>query len=255
MSAAPRLVDELLELTTACRSREEYERARLECLERAIGFEALYVGAVTPDDERPEPSVSGVSKRVVAHCESHADRYRSDLVRLNTAATSSGGAVCDQAAFSAQARDRMPFYREVVAALGIRATAISVLSLHGAPVGCAYLGRTSRGSSFADSELQKLKPALSVLALGKKLYELPMRTTAAGLFAPPLTEREQDVLWHLVRGATNAQIARRLGTAPSTVKNQVSSILSKAGVENRTELVYLATRTSVELPARAPAAK
>ena len=63
------------------------------------------------------------------------------------------------------------------------------------------------------------------------------------------------MLGQLVRGATNLEIAARLGSSPKTVKNQVASILGKTGAKNRTELVYLATRTSVDAPAVAPAAK
>jgi DNA-binding NarL/FixJ family response regulator len=54
-----------------------------------------------------------------------------------------------------------------------------------------------------------------------------------------LTYREKEVLWHLSRGVTNALIAQRMGTSPSTVKNQVSALLAKAGVRNRTELAHL----------------
>jgi DNA-binding CsgD family transcriptional regulator len=252
MASAARLVDELLELTTACPTRTEYEQARLECLERAIGFDALYVGAAAPDDPPQEPSVSGVSKRSVATCEANADRYWSDRLTLNAAAAQAGGVVCDQAAFSSQARDRMPFYREVISGLGIRAIALSVLKLQGKVVGCLYLGRSSRGARFG-SELARLKRALPALSLGVRLYD--SSPPAAPAFSPSLTGRERQVLWHVTRGATNAQIAARLGSSPRTVKNQVSAILAKAGVENRTELVYLATRTSVESPNPNPAAK
>jgi DNA-binding CsgD family transcriptional regulator len=255
MASALRLVDELLELTCACPTRAEYERGRLESLERAIGFDALYVGAAAPDDARQEPSVSGVSQRYVAHCEANADRYWTDRLTLNAAAARAGGAVCDQAAFSSQTRDRMPFYREVISGLGIRAIALSVLKLQGKVVGCLYLGRTSRGARFG-RELEQLERALPVLALGERLYDLPLPAALpASAFSPALTGRERQVLWHVTRGATNAQIAARLGSSPLTVKNQVSAILAKAGVENRTELVYLATRTSVESPNPAPAAK
>ncbi len=253
MASPARWIDELLELTTACQSREEYEAARLASLQRAIGFDALYVGAALPDDPKSEPSVSGVSKRYVANCEANADRHWGDRLLLNGAAKQAGGAVSDQAAFSLQARDRMPFYREVISGLGIRAIAVSVLELHGQVVGCLYLGRTSRGARF-DAELERLRRALPVLSLGKRLYDSQPRVAGAA-FAPPLTDREKEVLWHVTRGATNAQIAARLGTSPRTVKNQVSAILSKAGVDNRTELVYLATRTNVESPNPAPAAK
>jgi DNA-binding CsgD family transcriptional regulator len=259
MASAVRLVDDLLELISACATRAEYEQARLETLERAIGFDALYVGAAAPDDLRQEPSVSGVSKRYVATCEANADRYWSDRLTLNAAAARAGGAVCDQAAFSSQTRDRMPFYREVISGLGIRAIALSVLKLRGQVVGCLYLGRTSRGARFG-GELEPLERALPALALGERLYDLPpslslpAASSQAG-FSPALTGRERQVLWHVTRGATNAQIAARLGSSPLTVKNQVSAILAKAGVENRTELVYLATRTNVESPNPAPAAK
>ena len=255
MVTSARWIDELLELTTACQSREEYEAARLESLQRAVGFDALYVGAALPDDPRPEPSVSGVSKRYVATCEANAHRYWDDRLSLNRAATTAGGAVCDQVAFSLRARDRMPFYREVISGLGIRAIAVSVLQMHGKAVGCLYLGRTSRGARFG-AELERLRSALPVLSLGKRLYDSPLGLgSAAEAFSPRLTEREKEVLWHVTRGATNAQIAARLGTSPRTVKNQVSAILTKAGVENRTELVYLATRTNVESPNPLPAAK
>jgi DNA-binding CsgD family transcriptional regulator len=255
MASPGRLVDDLLALTTVCRTRAEYEQARLECLERAIGFDALYVGAAAPEDPRQEPSVSGVSKRYVATCEANADRYWSDRLTLNAAAAHAGGAVCDQTAFSARARDRMPFYREVISGLGIRAIGLSVLTLRGEVVGCMYLGRTLRGAHFGD-ELAQLERALPALSLGVRLYDLPSPASPADFaFSPALTARERQVLWHLTRGATNAQIAARLGSSPRTVKNQVSAILAKAGVENRTELVYLATRTSVESPNPAPAAK
>lgn len=57
-----------------------------------------------------------------------------------------------------------------------------------------------------------------------------------------LTKREQQVLQLVCEGLTNAEIAGTLGTAASTVKTQISSILAKMEVANRTELAALATR-------------
>ena len=57
-----------------------------------------------------------------------------------------------------------------------------------------------------------------------------------------LTEREREVLAQMVEGLSNAQIAEKLTVRPSTVKSHVSSILSKLGVESRTEAVTLAFR-------------
>jgi NarL family two-component system response regulator LiaR len=55
-----------------------------------------------------------------------------------------------------------------------------------------------------------------------------------------LKERELEVLALLVTGMTNPQIAAELYLSRSTVKAHVSAILSKLGVESRTEAVVVA---------------
>lgn len=55
-----------------------------------------------------------------------------------------------------------------------------------------------------------------------------------------LSERELEVLRHMVEGMTNRQIAASLSISRSTVKFHVSSILAKLGVSSRTEAVALA---------------
>lgn len=60
-----------------------------------------------------------------------------------------------------------------------------------------------------------------------------------------LTEREREVLVLLVEGLNNTQIAGRLSVSPSTIKSHVSNILSKFGVESRTEAATLALRNRI----------
>jgi len=50
-----------------------------------------------------------------------------------------------------------------------------------------------------------------------------------------LTAREAHVLRLLADGLSNQAIASRLGLAPKTVRNQVSTILTKLGVDTRVE--------------------
>ena len=55
-------------------------------------------------------------------------------------------------------------------------------------------------------------------------------------------EREQEVLAILVEMRTNRQIAESLYISESTVKNHVSNILRKLGLESRHEAAALAAR-------------
>jgi two-component system response regulator DevR len=58
-----------------------------------------------------------------------------------------------------------------------------------------------------------------------------------------LTDRERQVLTHITTGLTNREIAAKLGLAEKTVKNYVSSVLSKLGLEGRVQAaVYAAGR-------------
>lgn len=66
-----------------------------------------------------------------------------------------------------------------------------------------------------------------------------------------LTGRERDVLRLLATGASNAQIARSLGLSVKTVQNNVSRILDKLQVADRTQAA-LNARSLLERNARGP---
>jgi DNA-binding NarL/FixJ family response regulator len=57
-----------------------------------------------------------------------------------------------------------------------------------------------------------------------------------------LSEREQEVLKLLAQGLTNAEISERLYLTKGTVRNYVSAILEKLGVEDRTQAALIAVR-------------
>jgi two-component system, NarL family, response regulator DevR len=57
-----------------------------------------------------------------------------------------------------------------------------------------------------------------------------------------LTEQERKILGHIAEGMTNRQIAEVMFLAEKTVKNYVSSILAKLGLERRTQAAVLAAK-------------
>ncbi|HEY3310473.1 MAG TPA: response regulator transcription factor [Anaerolineales bacterium] len=58
----------------------------------------------------------------------------------------------------------------------------------------------------------------------------------------PLSDREMEVLVHVVEGRSNKEIATLLGISHQTVKNHITSILRKFGVEDRTQAVVYALK-------------
>lgn len=93
-------------------------------------------------------------------------------------------------------------------------------------------------------------PEATVKELGRSDYHLEVvadfpqcdpKDPWAGYLRPPasstsLTPRERQVLTLVTRGFTNREVAQALGTAPSTVRNQLSAIMAKMNAANRTEL-------------------
>ncbi len=63
-----------------------------------------------------------------------------------------------------------------------------------------------------------------------------------------LTERESDVLRLLAQGHSNKDIARHLHVVEDTVKSHVRHILSKLGVQSRTQAALYATRLGWATP-------
>jgi DNA-binding NarL/FixJ family response regulator len=59
---------------------------------------------------------------------------------------------------------------------------------------------------------------------------------------PGLTDREREILDLIGEGLTNRQIGRRLYLAEKTVKNHISRLLAKLGVERRIQAAVIATQ-------------
>ncbi|GIX35500.1 MAG: DNA-binding response regulator [Lysobacteraceae bacterium] len=110
----------------------------------------------------------------------------------------------------------------------------------------------ARGYLLKDVSLEQLVEAICTVASGGTLVQPALtqrlltglgglRNAFSSLDQPdPLTERETEILRLMAGGYSNREIAGSLGVAEGTVKNHVSSILSKLGVRDRTRAVLRA---------------
>ncbi|MFE1441700.1 response regulator [Streptomyces sp. NPDC058739] len=64
---------------------------------------------------------------------------------------------------------------------------------------------------------------------------------------PGLTEREREILGLIGEGLTNRQIGQQLFLAEKTVKNHISRLLAKLGVERRIQAAVIATQAKDRL--------
>jgi DNA-binding NarL/FixJ family response regulator len=93
----------------------------------------------------------------------------------------------------------------------------------------AALQAATRGESF----LQSTVTGRVVAAFARLMEE--ERGVRAEALVLPLSPREREILGQLGTGASNKEIADRLCLAEGTVKNHVTSILSKLDVRDRTQ--------------------
>ncbi|GAA3785036.1 response regulator [Streptomyces phyllanthi] len=64
---------------------------------------------------------------------------------------------------------------------------------------------------------------------------------------PDLTDREREILALIGEGLTNRQIGQRLYLAEKTVKNHISRLLAKLGVERRVQAAVIASQAQDRL--------
>ena len=78
------------------------------------------------------------------------------------------------------------------------------------------------------------------MAAGGRYVDPQLAAEAIGAGDSPLTPREADVLGLAAEGSPVEEIAQRASLSPGTVRNYLSSAVSKLGAANRHEAVHRA---------------
>jgi DNA-binding NarL/FixJ family response regulator len=120
------------------------------------------------------------------------------------------------------------------------------------------------GFMLKDAPPDDLVAAIRVVAAGDALLapsvtkrlieEFASRRSPAPAPPPPsLTEREVEVLRHLAKGMSNAEMAAALFVSETTVKTHVSHILTKLDLRDRLQAVVFAYESGLVQPGEDPA--
>lgn len=109
-----------------------------------------------------------------------------------------------------------------------------------------YIGKTVTAEAFVALVREGVAAIRTTGAAEPHLRALPTRKQAAvksGLNgAPPLSRRETEILHLVAEGQSNKEIAAVLGISDQTVKNNITSMLRKLDVQDRTQAVIHALR-------------
>jgi two-component system, NarL family, response regulator DevR len=106
-----------------------------------------------------------------------------------------------------------------------------------------YVLKEIRGSDLV-SAIRQVAAGNSLIdpTLTARVLERVRNPPATAPELAQLTEQELKLLAYIAEGLTNRQIGEQMFLAEKTVKNYVSSILSKLGVERRTQAAVLASK-------------
>jgi two-component system response regulator DesR len=91
-----------------------------------------------------------------------------------------------------------------------------------------------------DGPVAALAAAIRRVLAGEHVVDPTLAAAALAVGADPLTERERDALRAAADGSTIADIAGRLHLSEATVRNYLSSAITKTGTRNRIEAARLA---------------
>ena len=104
---------------------------------------------------------------------------------------------------------------------------------------CAALEQGAACYLSKSAAVDEIVAAIRTVARGGTVYAASDLRAAGTAFRTP-SAREIEVLEHVQRGQTNAEIATALGLSEKTVESHLRRLFDRYGVLSRTELTVLA---------------
>lgn len=99
------------------------------------------------------------------------------------------------------------------------------------------------GFLLKDATPEHLADAIRRLAAGQRVIDPQLAVIAWETPGNPLTDREAQVLRLAATGASAAEIAKRLHLSTGTVRNHLTSTVTKLNARNRVDAIRIATET------------
>ncbi|KRK65482.1 DNA-binding response regulator [Companilactobacillus tucceti DSM 20183] len=93
-----------------------------------------------------------------------------------------------------------------------------------------------------DSPTDELIETIQEVLDGKTIFAPELVTSILTSEKNPLTNREIDILKQIDLGLSSQEIAKKVFLSDGTVRNYISSILSKTGTRSRIEALYIARK-------------
>jgi two-component system response regulator DesR len=112
--------------------------------------------------------------------------------------------------------------------------------------------RSAKGLIHKTAPPDLIVTALRRVAHGQRVLDPTLARESVRMGGSPLTPREADVLQIAAEGVSTAEIAGRLGLSPGTVRNHISSAISKTGTRNRIDAIRIAHEEGWLLPSAPP---
>ena len=123
-------------------------------------------------------------------------------------------------------------------------TKVLILTTYGTANALAHaLDAGARGAVLKNEDFTDLVDSIRTVAAGGRAVSPEIEQMLAT--DPPLPElapRQREILQHITRGLSNADIATQLGISLPTVKEHVRALLDKIGASNRSEAIGIAMR-------------